>query len=95
MAFNVEGLAGGLLHMVNHGLSTGAMFLLVGLLLQRYASGQIADFGGMWKKLPVFTFFMMVICLASIGLPGLNNFVSEMLMLGGLFDLRNSPMRPV
>lgn len=90
VAFNAEGMAGGLLHMVNHGLSTGALFLLVGMLLQPYSSGQIADFGGLWKKLPVFTFFMMVICLASIGLPGLNNFVSEMLMLAGLFDLRNS-----
>lgn len=90
MAFNAEGMAGGLLHMVNHGLSTGAMFLLVGFLLQRYSSGQIADFGGLWKKLPVFTFFMMVICLASIGLPGLNNFVSEVLMLSGLFSLPGS-----
>ena len=90
MAFNVEGLAGGLLHMVNHGLSTGAMFLLVGFMLQRYSSGQIADFSGIWKKLPVLTFFMMVICLASIGLPGLNNFVSEMLMLSGLFNLHDS-----
>ena len=90
VAFNAEGMAGGLLHMVNHGLSTGAMFLLVGFLLQRYTSGQIGEFGGLWKKLPKLTFFMIVICLASIGLPGLNNFVSEMLMLGGLFDLRNS-----
>jgi len=89
MAFNAEGMAGGLLHMVNHGLSTGAMFLLVGLLLERYSSGQIADYSGLWKKLPVYTFFMLVICLASIGMPGLNNFVSEMLMLSSLFDLRN------
>jgi NADH-quinone oxidoreductase subunit M len=90
VAFNAEGLTGGLLHMVNHGLSTGALFLLVGFLLQRYSSGQIKDFGGLWSRLPMLTFFMMVICLASIGLPGLCNFVSEMLMLGGLFDLRNS-----
>jgi NADH-quinone oxidoreductase subunit M len=90
VAFNTEAMAGGLLHMVNHGLSTGALFLLVGMLLQRYSSGQIADFSGIWKKLPVLTFFMMVIALATIGLPGLNNFVSEMLMLSGLFDLRNS-----
>jgi len=90
MAFNTQGMAGGLLHMVNHGLATGALFLLVGCLLQRYTSGQIADYSGLWKKLPVFTFFMMVICLASIGLPGLNNFVSEILMLSSLFDLRNS-----
>ncbi len=90
VAFNAEGIAGGLLHMVNHGLSTGALFLLVGFLLCRYTSGQISDFSGMWKKLPVFTFFFIVISLASIGLPGLNNFVSEMLMLAGLYDLRNS-----
>jgi NADH-quinone oxidoreductase subunit M len=90
VAFNAQGIAGGLLHMVNHGLSTGALFLLVGFLLQRYTSGQIADFSGLWKKLPVFTFFMIVICLATIGLPGLNNFISEMLMLSGLFDIRNS-----
>jgi NADH-quinone oxidoreductase subunit M len=90
MALNAEGMTGGLLHMVNHGLATGALFLLVGFLLQRYSSGQIADYGGLWKKLPVFTFFMMVICLAGIGLPGLNNFVSEMLMLGGLFELSQS-----
>jgi NADH-quinone oxidoreductase subunit M len=90
VAFNAEGMAGGLLHMVNHGLSTGALFLLIGFLLQRYSSGQMKDFSGLWNKLPVLTFFMMVICLASIGLPGLCNFVSEMLMLGGLFDLRNA-----
>jgi NADH-quinone oxidoreductase subunit M len=89
LAFNAPGLAGGLLHMVNHGLSTGAMFLVVGFLLERYSSGQMADYGGVWQKLPVLTFFMMVVCLASVGLPGLNNFVSEMLMLSGLFDLRN------
>ena len=89
VAFNAEGIAGGLLHMVNHGLSTGALFLLVGFLLCRYQSGQIADFSGLWKRLPVFTFFFLVISLASIGLPGLNNFVSEMLMLAGLYDLRN------
>jgi NADH-quinone oxidoreductase subunit M len=90
VAFNAEGIAGGLLHMVNHGLATGAMFLIVGFILARYSSGQISDFSGLWKKLPVLTFFTMVITLATIGLPGLNNFVSEMLMLSGLFDLRNA-----
>jgi NADH-quinone oxidoreductase subunit M len=90
VAFNAEGIAGGLLHMVNHGLATGALFLLVGFILARYSSGQIADFSGLWKKLPLLTFFMMVIALATIGLPGLNNFISEMLMLSGLFDLRNA-----
>lgn len=89
VAFTPAGLAGGVLHMVNHGLSTGAMFLLVGMLVRRYGTAQIADYSGLWTRLPVWTFFMMVACLASIGLPGLNNFVSEMLMLGGVFDVRS------
>jgi NADH-quinone oxidoreductase subunit M len=90
LAFNPEGLAGGTLHMVNHGLSTGAMFLLAGFLMQRYGTGQIAEYSGIWAKLPVLTFFMIMICLASVGLPGLNNFVSEMLMLASLFDLKTN-----
>jgi NADH-quinone oxidoreductase subunit M len=90
MAFNAQGLAGGVLHMVNHGLSTGAMFLVVGMLVDRYTSGQIRDYSGIWARLPVLTFFMMVFALASIGLPALNNFVSEMLMMSSLFDLRNA-----
>jgi NADH-quinone oxidoreductase subunit M len=89
MAFSATSIAGGLLHMVNHGLSTGAMFLLVGMLIRRYGTAQIADYSGMWTRLPALTFFMMVACLASVGLPGLNNFVSEMLMLGGVLDARN------
>jgi NADH-quinone oxidoreductase subunit M len=89
VAFSPAALAGGVLHMVNHGLSTGAMFLLVGMLVRRYGTAQIADYSGVWSRLPELTFFMMVVALASIGLPGLNNFVSEMLMLGGVFDARN------
>jgi NADH-quinone oxidoreductase subunit M len=90
LAFNPTGMSGGTLHMVNHGLSTGALFILVGYLAQRYTSGQISDFSGLWGKLPVLTFFMIVLALASVGLPGLNNFVSEMLMLSSLFDLKNA-----
>lgn len=90
VAFNAAGLSGSVLHMVNHALSTGAMFLLVGMLVRRYSSAQIADYSGMWTRLPQLSFFMIFICLASVGLPGLNNFVSEMLMLGGLFDMRNN-----
>lgn len=90
VAFNPAGIAGSVLHMVNHGLSTGAMFLLVGMLIRRYGTAQIADYSGVWSRLPVLTFFMMFIGLATIGLPGLNNFVSEMLMLAGVFDMRNA-----
>jgi NADH-quinone oxidoreductase subunit M len=88
VSFSSAGLAGGLLHMVNHGLSTGAMFLLVGMLVRRYGTAQIADYSGMWTRLPVLTFFFLVVALASVGVPGLNNFVSEMLMLGGVVDMR-------
>jgi NADH-quinone oxidoreductase subunit M len=75
--------------MVNHGLSTGALFLLVGMLIRRYGTGHIADYSGVWNRLPILTFFTIFICLATVGLPGLNNFVTEMLMLGGIFDMRN------
>jgi len=92
VAFNTEGMSGGILHMVNHGLSTGALFVLVGLMVDRYGSQPMDSFSGLWNKLPVFTFFMIVMTLASVGLPGLNNFVSEMLMLGSLFDLQNKSM---
>jgi NADH-quinone oxidoreductase subunit M len=90
VAFSPAGLAGGLLHMVNHGLSTGAMFLVAGMLIRRYGTAQIADYSGVWSRLPMLTFFMIFVSLASVGLPGLNNFVSEMLMLGGVFDMRNN-----
>jgi len=94
VAFNTEGIAGGVLHMVNHGLSTGAMFLVAGYLLRRYTSSQIFDYSGIWAKLPRLTFFMMIACLASVGLPGLNNFVSEMLMLAGVFKLERGGIAP-
>ena len=86
VAFTPGGIAGSVLHMVNHGLSTGAMFLVVGMLIRRYGTAQIADYSGVWSRLPELTFFTIFIGLATIGLPGLNNFVSEMLMLGGVFD---------
>jgi NADH-quinone oxidoreductase subunit M len=89
VAFSPGGLAGSVLHMVNHGLSTGAMFLLVGMLIRRYGTAQIRDYSGVWSRLPMLTGFMIFIALATVGLPGLNNFVSEMLMLGGVFDSRS------
>ncbi|HVK10459.1 MAG TPA: NADH-quinone oxidoreductase subunit M [Gemmataceae bacterium] len=89
MAASSIALSGGVLHMFNHGLSTGAMFLMVGMLTRRYGSAQIADYSGLWTRLPVFTFFLMVFCLSSVGLPGLNNFVSEVMMLLGVFDARS------
>jgi NADH-quinone oxidoreductase subunit M len=88
-AFNAEGLAGATLHMVNHGISTGALFALVGFFLDRYRTTDMRQFGGLIGRFPRMAFLTFVLCLASIGLPGLNNFVSEMLMLAGLYDARN------
>jgi len=88
-AFNAEGLSGAVLHMVNHGLSTGALFALLAFLLDRYRTTQVAQYGGLMGRFPNFAVLAFVLFLASIGLPGLNNFVSEMLMLAGLFDANN------
>jgi NADH-quinone oxidoreductase subunit M len=88
-AFNREGISGAVLHMVNHGLSTGALFALLAFLLDRYRTLQVSQYGGLMGRFPNFAVLAFILCLASIGLPGLNNFVSEMLMLAGLFDTRN------
>ncbi len=88
-AFNREGLTGSVLHMVNHGLSTGALFAALGFLFDRYRTTEMSKFGGLMGRFPNFAVLTFVLCLASIGLPGLNNFVSEMLMMAGLFDARN------
>jgi NADH-quinone oxidoreductase subunit M len=87
--FNREGLSGAVLHMVNHGLTVGALFVLLAFLLDRFRTTQVNQFGGLMGRFPNFALLAFIICLASIGLPSLNNFVSEMLMLAGLFDTRN------
>lgn len=85
-ALNEVGMAGSLLQMVNHGLSTGALFLLVGMLYERYHTRHMEDYGGMATKLKVLAVFMVIITLASIGLPGLNGFVGEFLVLAGMWS---------
>jgi NADH-quinone oxidoreductase subunit M len=84
-AMNPQGLNGGVLQMVNHGLSTGALFLLVGMLYERRHTRQIADFGGIAKPMPVYAAFFGLVTMSSIGLPGLNGFVGEFLILLGAF----------
>jgi NADH-quinone oxidoreductase subunit M len=76
---------GALLQMVNHGLSTGALFLLVGMLYDRRHTKKFADFGGLAKVMPVFAFFLIFSTLASVGLPALNGFVGEFLILVGSY----------
>ena len=87
-AFTTQGLTGSVLQMVNHGLSTGALFLLVGMIYERRHTRLIADLGGLQKPAPVMAFVFTVVMLSSIGLPGLNGFVGEFLILVGSFLTR-------
>lgn len=82
----IAGVEGAVLQMINHGLSTGALFLLVGMLYERRHTRLIAEFGGIGKVIPVFSTFFMIVMLSSIGLPGLNGFVGEFLILFGAFQ---------
>ncbi len=84
-ALNPMGIQGAVLQMVNHGLSTGALFLLVGMIYERRHSRMIADYGGLWEEVPVYSRIFLVVALSSIGLPGLNGFVGELLTLMGTF----------
>jgi NADH-quinone oxidoreductase subunit M len=84
-ALNEEGLEGAILQMVNHGLSTGALFLLVGMVYERRHTREIAAFGGIAKPMPVFALLFGIVAMSSIGLPGLNGFVGEFLILAGAF----------
>ncbi len=92
-ALNLQGIQGGILQMLNHGFSTGALFLLVGMIYERRHTRLIEDFGGLWKQMPIFAAFFIVVSLSSIGLPGLNGFVGEFLILLGVF--RSNPVYAV
>ncbi len=80
-----EGIQGAMIQMINHGLSTGALFLIVGMLYDRRHTRDISQFGGLSKQMPVFAAFFMIVMLSSIGLPGMNGFVGEFLILLGSF----------
>lgn len=88
-AMTVESIQGGIIQMVNHGLSTGALFMFVGFLYDRRHTREIADYGGILKTIPIYGSLFLVICLSSIGLPGLNGFIGEFMILIGSF---NSPL---
>ena len=85
VALNLQGMSGAVLQMVNHGLSTGALFLMVGLLYERRHTRMLEDFGGLWKSVPVFCGFFLVVIMSSAGLPGLNGFVGEFTILLGMY----------
>jgi NADH-quinone oxidoreductase subunit M len=82
-ALNAQGIEGGILQMVNHGLSTGALFLLVGMIYEQTHTRELAVYGGLWKIMPVFGAISLIVVLSSMGLPGLNGFVGEFAILLG------------
>jgi NADH-quinone oxidoreductase subunit M len=84
-AVNQTAIEGSILQMVNHGLSTGALFLLVGVIYERRHTRMLADFGGIARSMPVYTVLFIIATFSSIGLPGLNGFVGEFLILSGSF----------
>jgi NADH-quinone oxidoreductase subunit M len=79
-------MAGGMIQMINHGISTGALFLIVGFIYERRHTRQISEFGGLAKQMPVFATIFMIITFSSVGLPGTNGFVGEFLALMGAFE---------
>jgi NADH-quinone oxidoreductase subunit M len=84
-ALNPQGIAGGILQMVNHGISTGALFLLVGMIYERRHTREMDAFGGLWKVMPIYAALTLIVALSSMGLPGLNGFVGEFTILLGAF----------
>ena len=85
VALNQQGVSGAVLQMVNHGLSTGALFLMVGLLYERRHTRMLDDFGGLWQSVPIFCGFFLVVVMSSVALPGLNGFIGEFLILLGAY----------
>src|SRR6059058_5129110 len=84
-SFTIQGLEGAIYQMLNHGVSTGALFLLVGVIYDRRHTRLIEEFGGLANRMPLYAAFFLIVTLASIGLPGLNGFVGEFLILLGTF----------
>jgi NADH-quinone oxidoreductase subunit M len=86
-ALTPQAVSGAVLQMVNHGLSTGALFLLVGVLYERRHTRLLKDYGGIWVKVPIFGSFFIITALSSVGLPGMNGFVGEFTILLGTFKV--------
>jgi len=89
-ALNPEGIAGAILQMINHGISTGALFLLVGMIYEQTHTRELKLYGGLWKVTPVFGTVMLIVALSSMGLPGLNGFVGEFTILLGAWGAGQS-----
>ena len=83
--WNEVSLAGSVLQMVNHGITTGALFIMVGMMDERMHTREISAYGGLWSQAPALSAFFLFFVLSSLGLPGLNNFAGEFLILTGVF----------
>ncbi len=84
-SFTEEGVTGGMLQMISHGISTGMIFLMIGMIYERARTRDISEFGGLASQMPVFSIFFLIAVLSSVGLPGTNGFVGEFLILIGAF----------
>jgi NADH-quinone oxidoreductase subunit M len=86
-ALNPAGIAGSILQQINHGISTGMLFLIVGVVYERRHTRAISEYGGLWKVMPVFTIFFLIAALSSMGMPPLNGFVGEITILQGAYQM--------
>lgn len=89
-ALNSQGVQGGILQMVNHGISTGALFIIVGMIYERRHTRDMDAFGGLWKVMPIYGVLTLIVALSSMGLPGLNGFVGEFAILLGAWGAGNA-----
>jgi NADH-quinone oxidoreductase subunit M len=89
-ALNAQGIEGAILQMINHGISTGALFLIVGFIYERRHTRELSEFGGLWAVMPVYAVLTLIVSLSSMGLPGLNGFVGEFTILLGAWGAGQS-----
>ncbi len=85
-ALNPNGLSGGILQQINHGISTGALFLIVGIIYERRHTREISEFGGLSNVMPVYATMFLIVAMSSLGLPTLNGFIGEFVILQGAFE---------
>jgi NADH-quinone oxidoreductase subunit M len=85
-SLTMVGVQGSIFQMINHGLSTPALFLLIGMIYERYHTRKLSEYSGMASRMPLFAVLLVVACLSSVGLPGLNGFIGEFLCLGGILE---------
>jgi NADH-quinone oxidoreductase subunit M len=87
IALNPAGISGSILQQINHGISTGMLFLIVGVVYERRHSREIAEYGGLLRAMPVFTIVFFIAALSSMGMPGLNGFIGEITILQGAYQV--------